>query len=660
MRTIVILKKVPLILFVFFSACLPILAQVSSDPLSTSSLKMRSLEELMDIDITIVSKRPERWFDAPASVFVITGDDIRRFGASSIPEALRLADNLNVAQQNQHDWAVSARGFNASLSNKLLVLIDGRAVYRPLYGGVLWNVQDYLLKDIDRIEVISGPGGTVWGANAVNGVINIITKKTDDTQGTYLTTGGGTELQDFAGVRYGGTLAPGFNFRIYAKYLDRAKGKLATGSDASNSGRRGQGGFRIDTESSPRNNFTLQGDYYSGNELQVGADKEVVKGGNVLGRWTHTISDESDFSLQLYYDRTHLSFPYGAPVGTLIDDLHTYDFDFQHRLSLDENHTLVWGIGYRFTREAEKNAVYVRFIPDVLEHNLFNVFMQDEIAIVENLFFTIGTKVEHNDYTGFEFEPSSRLRWNITSEQILWGAVSRAVRTPSRFDRDYEFPTLIYPPPLDFVQIRGKNFISETVIAYELGYRSQFDSRVSASVSFFYNIYDDLRSTTPGPAANFFLPSVFENNLEGETYGMEISTNYQMFDSWFLHGGYNLLINDIRVKPGHVDANNALNETADPQQQLFIRSSVDLPIDIEFDAAFRFVDRITINNGPIAGSVPAYIEMDIHVGWHPAQNFEIAVVGQNLLSRHHPEFGFPGALRQEIQRGVYGKVSLTL
>ncbi len=386
-----------------------------------TAYKKMSLEELMNLDVTSVSRQAEPYGQAPAAIQVVTQDEIRRSGASSIPEALRLADNLEVAQKNSHDWGISARGFNTDLANKLLVLMDGRTLYTPLFSGVFWNVQDYLLEDIDRIEVISGPGGTLWGANAVNGVINITTKSARDTQGLYVEGGGGTELRYFAGVRYGGTLASNVYYRVYGKYFDRGNEVFPNGSDASDSWAMGQGGFRIDSYASPQNVLTLQGDGYgSGVNVPTGG-QGMASGGNILGRWSHTISDDSDTSLQLYYDRTHLYDPISNQFGTaniLKDDLDTYDLDFQHRFRLGERHRFVWGVGYRFTHDELSQAANLAFLPSPLDHNLFSIFAQDEILLVKNLYLTLGTKLEHNDYTGYEWEPSGRLQWNITSNQM--------------------------------------------------------------------------------------------------------------------------------------------------------------------------------------------------------------------------------------------------
>jgi iron complex outermembrane receptor protein len=626
----------------------------------TVAYKKMSLQELMNLDVTSVAKQPEPYGEAPAALEVITSDDIRRSGASSIPEALRLANNLEVAQKNSHDWGISARGFNTDLANKLLVLMDGRSVYTPLFSGVFWDVQDYLMEDVDRIEVISGPGGTLWGANAVNGVINITSKSAKDTQGLYVEGGGGTTLQAFTGLRYGGALSSNVFFRVYGKYFDRGDEVFSDGRDAHDDWRMGRGGFRLDAETSSRDTFTLQGDIYSGDENVAAGGNAGVSGGNLLGRWSHAFSDESDMSIQTYYDRTHLSDPVApltigaltlAPAGTLKDDLDTYDVDFQHRFHLGDRNRVIWGLGYRFTHDAVRNAPALAFFPQTLDHNLFSVFAQDEIMLLNDVFLTLGSKMEHNDYTGFEFEPSARLEWKLLTNQMIWAAVSRAVRTPSRIDRD-----LSEPAPPGLVLLRGDSgFDSETVVAYELGYRAQIGPRIFASVSSFYNEYDDVRSTSLTP--NTVLPFYFANNLEGETYGFELSARYQPFDWLRFRAGYDLLKEHLHTKPDQIDLNNALNETADPQQQISLRSAVDLPGHIEWDAALRWVDTLHNNNGQTVGTVPSYFELDVRVGWHPTEKLEISVVAQNLLHDHHPEYGFPSASREEISRSVYGKVT---
>ena len=497
---------------------------------------------------------------------------------------------MDVAQKNSHDWAISARGFNTALGNKLLVLMDGRTLYTPLYSGVFWDVQDYLLEDVDRIEVISGPGGTLWGANAVNGVINITTKSAKDTQGLYAEAGVGSELEYADAVRYGGVLSPGVYYRVYAKYSERGDEVFSNGDKASDSWRMAQGGFRVDADKTSQNTLTLQGDYYSGRENVETGGTAGVSGANVLGRITHNFSDGSNMSLQVYYDHTYLSDPIAplkigalslAPAGILTDRLDTYDLDFQHHLSVGDANRFAWGFGYRYTHDFLVNAPALGFLPPTLDQDLVSSFAQDEIEIRKDVYLTVGTKVEHNDYTGTEWEPNIRLRWDVSPTQMLWAAVSRAVRTPSRIDHDLSEGT-----PPNFVLLKGgSDFESEKVVAYEVGYRAQLGAKASTSISAFYNEYNDVRSTSFTP--NTVLPFFFANNLEGDTRGFEFTADYQAEDWWRLHAGYDLLLENIGVKPGQTDINAALNETSDPKHQVSLRSSMDLPGNVDLDALLR-------------------------------------------------------------------------
>jgi iron complex outermembrane receptor protein len=404
----------------------------------------------------------------------------------------------------------------------------------------------------------------------------------------------------------------------------------------------------------------VQGDVYDGHEdVQTGGTGDA-SGDNLLGRWTRIFSDESDLSLQSYFDQTHLTDPippltvYGrqvTPAGNLYDDLMTYDLDFQHRFRLGTRNRVAWGLGFRRTHDAVINSPALGFLPNVLNQNLYSAFVQDEIALQKNLSFTLGTKLEHNDYTGFEFEPDARLSWNVSSSQALWAAVSRAVRTPSRIDHDLSEGA----PPYPVAVKGGSDFTSEAVIAYELGYRAQLNSKFTASVSSFYNQYNDVRSTSITPVT--ILPLYFANNLKGDTYGLEFSGNYQVSDNWSLHAGYTLLREHLRVKPGQYDLSNARYETADPEHQFSIRSSLNLPWHAELDAGLRWVDTLQTYNGPTPGTVPAYFELNTRLAWHASERLELSLAGQNLLHNHHPEYGMPDPTRVEIQRSVYGKVA---
>ncbi|HEX4023899.1 MAG TPA: TonB-dependent receptor [Steroidobacteraceae bacterium] len=637
-------------------------APADTDTAALDQLKGLSIEQLMNIPVTTVARHPQKLIDTASAVQIITQEDIRRSGATTLAQVLRLADNLQVAQKNSHDWAISARGFNTALANKLLVMIDGRTVYTPLFSGVFWDLQDYPLEDIDHIEVISGPGGTLWGANAVNGVINIITRSSKDTQGAYAEAGGGSQLNAIASARYGGTLSANTTFRVYGKYIDSGDDVLTDGAPAFDAWRDGRGGFRMDSQPSTRDTMTLQGDAYQSHEDEPAGGVEQAGGENVLGRWTRQFSADADMSLQAYVDRTQLLDPVPAqflgpiplaPAGYLEDNLTTYDVDFQHRFPVGTYTRLVWGLGFRHTHDDGANAPGLAFLPAILNQNLYSSFIQDEIPLSPTLSLIAGTKLEHNDYTGWELQPDARLRWIMTDQQTLWAAVSRAVRTPSRVDRDEVVPPGV-PPHL--VLLEGdSDFDSEKVIAYELGYRAQLFSRVGGSVSTFYNVYSDLRSTSYTPG--FLLPFYFSNNLEGHTYGLEFSADYRLLSNWSLHAGYTLLREDLWVKPGQFDLNDALNETADPKNQFSVRSNVDLPRNLHLDADLRYVDSLVTNSGPTPGIVPGYYELNGRLAWQASEHLELSIVGQNLLHDEHTEYGFPGPTRVEIQRSVYAKVA---
>jgi iron complex outermembrane receptor protein len=635
------------------------LAHAELDAGAISSLKRLNVEELLDIEVTSVTRRPEPLLTAPSAIQVITQAQIRRSGAATLAQALRLADNLQVARRDASGWAISARGFNTDLANKLLVMIDGRTVYTPLYSGVFWEAQDYLLEDIDRIEVISGPGGTLWGANAVNGVINVITKRADETQGLHAEAGAGSELDALAGLRYGGTLGSQVHYRVYGKYLDQGDSSLANGTETRDSWHRRQLGFRLENAEGGTDSLKLQGDYYSNHERAPGGGLTVMRGANLLGRWSRNLRGDDALNLRAYYDWTSLDLPVApltinrlqlSPAGTLHDDLHTIDLDFYHRVRLGQKQVFTWGAGFRNAHDVVANAPALAFLPTVLDQQLYSAFVQDELRLREGLSLTLGTKVEHNDYTGFELEPSARLQWQVAATQTAWAAISRAVRAPSRIDRDlYQAP-----PPYLTVLKGGPEFKSEHVVAYELGYRAQAGTRSTMSLSTFYNEYGDIRSTTITPAT--ILPFHFENGLEGHTWGMEFSGAQQLTDGWSLHAGYNLLQEELRIKPGHIDIANARNEVSDPQQQAALRSSLDLPAGFELDVALRWVDTLRNSNGPATGNVPAYTELDTRLAWRASQQLELSIVGRNLLHDQHPEYGFPSATRTEIERSVFGKV----
>jgi iron complex outermembrane recepter protein len=612
--------------------------QLASD---VGALKEVPFEELFNLEITTVSKRPERLVDVPSAIQVITSEEIRRSGATSLPEALRLAPNLQVAQVNSSTWAISARGFNATTANKLLVLIDGRSVYTPLFSGVFWDVQNVMLEDIDRIEVISGPGATLWGANAVNGVINVITKSARDTQGVLLSGGGGSHLRGFGNARYGGKVGQDVYFRLHGMGFDRDDTKLRSGRDADSSWFIGQGGFRADWLPSNGEKVMLLGNFYGGDIGQTAPGDVTVDGQNLLGRWTHPLAGDSEISLQLYWDRTHRRI-----TGSIAEVLNTYDLEFQHRLPLGERNKLIWGGGYRLMHDEVSNAAALAFLPGKRDLHLFSGFVQDEITLLrEQLFLTIGSKFEHNDYSGFEFQPSVRLAWMPVTDQTIWAAVSRAVRSPSRIDTEVFAPST--PPFL--LQGGGDRFDSETVISYELGYRTELAQRLGLSISTFFNDYDDIRSVEPiaGAPGQF----IILNRLRAKTYGVELSATWQPLEWWRLRGGYTYFRKEIHLGDSG-DINRGRGEGNDPHHQFLVQSMINLPADLEFDSVLRYVDNLN-QRGPL---VPSYVSLDLRLGWQPTPNWEFAVVGQNLLDKRHAEFGAP-ATRQEIPRSVYGKVT---
>jgi len=633
--------RIPLLLLLWLATA-SFAADTNELSLSPSDLRRMTLEQLMDIRVTTVSRQAERWFDTPSAIQVITQEEIHRSGASSLPEALRLAPNLQVAQINSSSWGISSRGFNNSLANKLLVLMDGRTLYTTLFAGVFWDVQDTLMEDIDRIEVVSGPGGTLWGANAVNGVINIITKSAKDTQGTLLMAGGGTQLQDFAGARYGDKLGENVYFRLYGKYFDRENTLLPNGHDATNDWRMGQGGFRVDWLPKSGDTLTLQGDFYGGALQQPGPGDTTLDGQNALGRWTHPLGESSDLTAQFYWDRTfrHIS-------GSFVEELNTFDFDFLHRFPLGQRQNVLWGAGYRFMpdRIGNANPAGFSFLPPERNLQLFSAFGQDEFTLVpERLRLTLGTKLEHNDYSGFEVQPSGRLAWTPDTRQTLWGAISRAVRSPSRIDKDFYAASA---PTLPGGLAGGSSFDSEKVIAYEIGYRLRPIDRLTLSLAGFYNDYTDIRSLATNITSNNAF--VFDNDNRAETWGFEFSQNYQVTDWWRFRGGYTFLQKRISIKPGGSDLNRGRAEGNDPEHQFLLQSLLDLPFHLQFDGVFRYVDTLP------SPRVPGYFTVDLRLGWHPISNLEVSIVGQNLCDDQHPEFGAP-ATRQEIPRSVYGRV----
>ncbi|PWU13954.1 MAG: TonB-dependent receptor [Verrucomicrobia bacterium] len=614
---------------------------------SVQQLKGLQLEELVSLQVSALSRRPERLLDSPSAAQVATGEDIRRSAATSLPEALRLFPNLQVDQVDSQQWAISARGFNSTAADKLQVMIDGRSVYTPLFSGVFWDVQNVMLEDLDRIEVISGPGASLWGANSMNGVINVVSKSAQDTQGLLVSGGGGSFVNGAGAVRYGDKLGQDLYFRVYGFGFDRDNTLLPNGRDATNDWYMVQGGFRMDwlpgqTENSGQgDHITVQGDFYGGSLQQPIFSDSTVQGQNILSRWTHPITEESVTTLQLYWDRTWRDVP-----GSYTEELNTFDLDFQHRFRLAQRHEVIWGLGYRLMADDVGNTPVLAFLPAHRNLQLFSGFVQDEIALIpETLSLTIGTKLEHNDYSGFEAQPTGRITWKPDTNQTVWAAISRAVRSPSRIDTDFFVPG---QPPYLLVGA-GRRFESETLIAYELGYRRQVTERLSGSLSLFFNDYDHIRSVEPvAGATNQF---IILNQLRAQSYGAELSLTWQMLDWWRMRGGYTYFHKDVYTDESR-DVNHGTGEGNDPHHWFVVQSMMDLPANFEFDSVLRYQD----NLNQLGPTVPAYLALDLRLGWHATRNLELSIAGQNILDPQHPEFGAP-ATRQEIPRSVFGKVT---
>lgn len=610
--------------------------------LDANDLADMSLEELAGIRITSVSKRPEPLADAPSSVFIITGSDIRRSGVTTLPEAMRLAPNLQVARVDARNYAITARGFNNPFENKLLVLIDGRTVYTPLFSGVFWDAQDVVLEDVERIEVISGPGATLWGANAVNGVINVITKSAQDTQGA-LAGAGLSKNERHGAVRYGGALANGGHYRVYGKYATNDDTERANGTSVLTGWHRKQAGFRSDWTNA-NHRFTVQDDTYDGALHQQGTRDIKIAGANLTGQMNTKLADGSNLSLQAYWDYTERNQP-----NAFIEHLHTFDFQLQHSIKLGEIHNVIWGAGYRLALDHVNNAQSFAFLPGALNMYWGNLFVQDEITLGENLRLTAGVKLENNNYTGVEFLPTLRLAWKPAPNTLVWTSASRSVRAPSRIDRDFFSP--VNPPVVNgvpqYVVAGGPDFDSEVANVLELGYRARPLPTLSFSATAFYSRYDRLRTLEPnrnGPG------SVFRNLAEGTTRGIEMWGTWQAMPAWRLSAGLVAQRVDTDLKPGSRDATGTTGlATSDPTHYWSIRSSYDIAQGKELDLTLRHVGALT---RPI---VPAYTALDIRYGWKIRRDLELSVIAQNLLDKSHAEYGAaPG--RSEYDRAVFVKL----
>jgi len=605
----------------------------------------------MNIQVTTVSKKEQTLRTAGAAVFVITQEDIRESGATNIPDLLRMVPGVNVARMSTNTWAISIRGFNDSFANKVLVLIDGRSVYNPISSGVSWDQQDVPLEDIERIEVIRGPGGTVWGANAMNGVINIITKNAKNTQGGLIVAGGGSETVADGLAQYGGAIGSAGTYRVFGKAFDIDSSTLPSGGSARDGWQSVHGGFRSDWILSPQDTLTVQGDLQEGREGQnltvvisnplpaegTFTDRFGTSAGNLLARWNHTLANGSEMSLQIYDDHSS-TFSLGSRYRQ-----NTVDFDFQDHLKLGSRQDIVWGLGSRVADLFLGPGYGIVYAPSSRTDVLLSTFFQDQVKITGALSFTFGSKFEHNAYTGFELEPSAQLVWNPTPRQSVWLSAARAVRQPDAVDASIRDEAAIFPTgPGSFgiVEADGNpRQKAESLNDFEAGYRLQVTARLSVDVATYLNYYHDLRTAeelqpyfVTGPGEPYLiLPVAFESIGSAHAYGGELSLDWKPTDRWRVSGGYSRLHMVILKDAANLDSEVGDSGTGTPQQQFQVRSALDLPHHFEWDGSVAYVGRL------LAG-IPAYTRVDTRLGWRINERLDVSAVGQNLLSPRHAEF----------------------
>ena len=605
------------------------------DDFSIDDVLETSIEELMTVQVTTVSGREQEWFEAPAALYVITAEDIRRTGHHTLADVLRVAPGVFVGQSASNEWAVGMRGFSFGLANKTLVLIDGRAVYEPLFGGTFWDVQDVLLEDVDRIEVIRGPGPTLWGANAVNGVINVITKRAGETQGTYVNAGGGNEEQGFVSARHGGKLSDKGAYRVWGKYFNRDDLERSDGGSAHDEWDLGHGGFRADLRGDERTTYTLQGDVYDlqfDEQLQLPVpdasfmfethdDHGEANGGNALFRVSRASSETSGWTLQTYYDHA-----YRRVSADFEFERNTADVDFRHHFKLGGAHEIMWGLGYRYNHDDTDPALRdtTIFDPDSRGIHIYSAFVQNTVTIVpDRLFAMFGTKLDHNTYTDFEVQPSARLWWTPGDHNTLWAAISRPVRHPTRLERDgFVALAVAETEPGVFVPLGAEgnpDLESERLVAYELGYRRRLTGDVTLDVAAFYNDYTQL----------IFLPSTvlgqWSDEGSGEAYGAEVAATWRPTTYWKLVGSYAYV--DVLIHGPILPQ----DEGNSPVNQFKARSYLDVTDDLELNSAIYYVDRL-----PTADADP-YVRFDVGVTWRARDNLELSMWGQNLLEESHRE-----------------------
>ncbi|MCP4369786.1 MAG: TonB-dependent receptor [Deltaproteobacteria bacterium] len=674
---------IPYLILFIMSSVAPAFSEQTFDIASLKS-KEKIKEELRWLQaeafVFTASRHEQKVSETAAAVYVVSHEDIRRSGATTIPDILRMVPGLQVAQINSNMWAVTSRGFNRRFSDKLLVLMDGRSIYSSTFAGVLWDTKDTLIEDIERIEVIRGPGAALWGANAVNGIINIITKNAEDTQGALLTFGTGNIERNFGGVRYGGKLGDNLFYRGYVKYFDRDGLNLSsTSADANDSWDAIRGGFKINWKATEINSFTLQGDIYDGNSgnledfvappplapIENTKNDRKFFGGNILARFKHTFSDTSDLALQFYFDRSVDRYEYvdvnsaNRETGA---EINTYDLDFQHRFLVGSRNSITWGLSTRHIYDKVRSAANVSFSRKYRHAPLYSAFLQDEVTLIDDtLKLIIGSKFANNDYSGLEIMPNARLLWTPDNRNTVWVSVARAVKTPTRYQHDINelfFSRVSTVPQPTFLLGKGdKDNRSEDLTAYEIGYRFNPFDDVSIDIAAFYNNYDDLLTAEAAPLdlsnspAYLSIPAPFDNKMKGDTYGVEISAQWQALDWWQLHATYTYLDMQLHAM-GERGITPEIQEEHSPENQAFLRSLMDLPMDVELDTTVRYVDHIS------RFDINSYMEADLRLGWKPKDGLELSIAGRNLLDNGHEEFGGDifASPSSDIERSVYLKI----
>jgi len=631
-----------------------------------------SLEDLMNVEVTSVSKKQQKIAKTGAAIFVITQEDIRRSGATNIPDLLRMVPGVDVARIDHSTWAVSIRGFNGVYANKVLVLIDGRSVYHPAYSGVLWYAQDVPLEDLERIEVIRGPGGTVWGANAMNGVINIITKSAQETRGGLIVGGGGSDAQAEGLIQYGGTAGQNGDYRVYGRYSNLGKSDAATLAQPADSKRLEEAGFRSDWNLSPRDLLTVQGEIrlVDGGQTVTGAIAQAVPAvgtfsepvadddGNLLARWTHTFVNGSDISLQAYFDQSHAS----ASVG---DDWSSIgDLDFQNHLSAGSRNDVVWGLSYRVNANRFGSSDVVTLNPLRRTDSLYGTFVQDEITLTKALSLTLGSKFEHNDYTGFEIEPSAQLVWTPSARHTIWASAAKAIRQPSNIDEGLQAVSSVVALPqglIGLVTLSGNpNTKVEQLHDYEAGYRAQLNRRLSLDVTGFVSFYQNLETLEPeapyfaiAPGfPHYVIPFIYDYKAHAFSYGAEAFANWNVTDRWRISPSLTMLDLSVTRDPSSQDSTIEQLPGYSPRRSFQVRSFINLRRSLEWDQTIGYTGPLAVEN------IPGYVRLDTRVGWRLGEFWEFSVVGQNLLAPRHAEFpNIDFVDHMQDQRSAFGKIT---